>query len=115
MAFTECKSSHHSHSMFQTDCDQANEGLKPQAMSWQNYMPPIQRFSKFLQHPVARMRTVPSNQITEGFEFCSRIGSHSWRCCNQKLQELGKILIISVPILIPRLFPPPVLHTLKNC
>ena len=31
----------------------------------------IQRFSKFLQHPVARARTVPSNQIAEGFKFCS--------------------------------------------
>ena len=36
----------------------------------------LQRFSKFLQHPVARARTVPSNQIAEGFEFCSLIGSH---------------------------------------
>jgi len=27
------------------------------------------RFSKFLQHPVARARTVPSNQIAEGFKF----------------------------------------------
>jgi len=31
-------------------------------------------FSKFLQHPVARARTMPSNQIAEGFEFCSLIG-----------------------------------------
>jgi len=51
----------------------------------------IQRFSKFLQHPVTRARTVPSNQIAE-FKFCSLIGSHSWRCCNRKLQELGKAL-----------------------
>jgi len=36
----------------------------------------IQYFSKFLQHPVARARTMPSNQIAEGFEFCSLIGSH---------------------------------------
>jgi len=35
----------------------------------------LQRFSKFLQHPVARARTVPFNQIA-GFEFCSLIGSH---------------------------------------
>ena len=52
----------------------------------------VQRFSKFLQHPVARARTMPSNQIAEGFEFCSLIGSHGWRCCNRKLQELGKAL-----------------------
>jgi len=45
-----------------------------------------------LQHPVARARTVPSNQIAEGFEFCSLIGSHGWRYCNRKLQELGKAL-----------------------
>jgi len=36
----------------------------------------LQWFSKFLQHPVARARTVPFNQIAEGFEFCSLIGSH---------------------------------------
>jgi len=30
----------------------------------------VQHFSKFLQHPVARAKTVPSNQIAEGFEFC---------------------------------------------
>jgi len=35
---------------------------------------------------------VPSNQIAEGFKFFSLIGSHSWRCCNRKLQELGKAL-----------------------
>ena len=58
----------------------------------------IQRFSKFLQHPVARARTVPSNQIAEGFEFCSLIDSHGWRCCNRKLQELGK------PLYAPSLF-----------
>ena len=52
----------------------------------------IHIFSKFLQHSVARAGTVPSNPITEGFEFCSLIGSHSWCCCNQKLQELGKML-----------------------
>jgi len=52
----------------------------------------LQRFSKFLQHPVARARNVPSNQIAEGFEFCSLIGSHCWRCCNRKLQELRKTL-----------------------
>jgi len=43
---------------------------------------------------VARARTVPSNQIAEGFEFCSLIGSHGWRCCNQKLQELRKALYV---------------------
>jgi len=52
----------------------------------------IQRFSKFLQHPAARARTVPSNQIAEGFKFCSLIGSQGWRCCKRKLQELGKVL-----------------------
>ena len=30
----------------------------------------VQRFSTFLQHLVARAKTVPSNQIAEGFEFC---------------------------------------------
>ena len=29
----------------------------------------VHHFSKFLQHPVARGKTVPSNQISEGFEF----------------------------------------------
>ena len=33
--------------------------------------------SCFYQYP----RTVPSNQIGEGFKFCSLIGSHGWRCC----------------------------------
>ena len=54
----------------------------------------VQRFSKFLQHPVARARTVPSNQIAEGFKFCSLIGSRGWRCWNRKLQELGKALYV---------------------
>jgi len=40
------------------------------------------------------MRTVPTNQIAEGFEFCSLIGSHGSHCCNVnwKLQEFGKAL-----------------------
>ena len=42
----------------------------------------VQRSSKFLQHLVARARTVPSNQIAEGFKFCSLIGLHGRRCCN---------------------------------
>ena len=54
----------------------------------------VQCFPQFGQHLVARMRTVPTNQITEGFEFCSLIGSHDWNCCNVnwKLQEFGKAL-----------------------
>jgi len=36
----------------------------------------IQRFAKFLQCPVARARTVPSNQIAKRFKFCSLIGPH---------------------------------------
>ena len=63
---------------------------------WQNLtVHLVQCFSKFLQHLVARATTVPSNQIAEGFEFWSLIGSHSWHCCNQKLQELGKRCISS--------------------
>jgi len=46
--------------------------------------------SKFLQHSIARARTVSSNQIAEGYEFCSLIGSQGCRCFNGKLQELGK-------------------------
>ena len=30
--------------------------------------------------------------IAEGFKFCFLIGSHCRRCCNRKLQELGKAL-----------------------
>ena len=41
----------------------------------------------FLQHPVARGRTMSSNQIVEGFEFCYLIGLWSCCCCNRNLQE----------------------------
>ena len=73
-------------------------------------------FSKFLQHPVARVRTVPSNQIAEGFEFCYLIGSSSWCCCNRKLEiavthactcvhVLCLHLMVVLPSLVPRLSP----------
>jgi len=41
----------------------------------------------FLQHLVARGRTMSSNQIVEGFEFCYLIGLWSCCCCNRNLQE----------------------------
>lgn len=41
----------------------------------------LPRFSKLLQHPVARLRTVAANQTTEGFEFCRLIGSQRCHCC----------------------------------
>ena len=41
----------------------------------------------FLQHLVARGRTMSSNQIAEGFEFCYLIGLWSCCCCNRNLQE----------------------------
>jgi len=43
---------------------------------------------------VARVRTTPSNQIAERFEFCRMIGSHGCCCCNRMLQELGKLLYV---------------------
>lgn len=49
-------------------------------------------FFKFLQHFIARVRTVPSNQNAEFkcriFEFCTLIGSHGQCSCNWKLHEL---------------------------
>ena len=50
----------------------------------------IQCFSEFLQHPVPRARTMPSNQSAEGFEFCSLIGSQGWHCCDWCCKNLEK-------------------------
>jgi len=47
----------------------------------------VQHISKFLQHPLARARIVPSNQIADRFEICSLIGSHGWHHCNQSCKN----------------------------
>ena len=71
-------------------------GMSLQWLSFTRSSPALLHFSKFLQHPVARVRTVSSNQIAEGFEFCSLIGSHGCRCFNQKLQELENAVVLQV-------------------
>jgi len=52
----------------------------------------VQRFSKFLQLPVATASTVWANQRAEFKSFCNLIGWHGSRSCNRMLQELGKAL-----------------------
>jgi len=68
---------------------------------------------------------VSSNQIAKGFEFCFLIGSHSQRCYNQKLQELGmgtrlakfcvKIIIIAHSSITRGKSPDPRLYSLAPC
>jgi len=50
------------------------------------------RFSRFLQHLVARLRTMPANQIAERFEFCCPIGSHSFHCCTGSCKNLQHVM-----------------------
>jgi len=52
----------------------------------------LQRFSKFLQLPVATASTVWANQRAEFKSFCNLIGWYVPCSCNQMLQELGKAL-----------------------
>jgi len=52
----------------------------------------IQRFSKFLQLPVATASIVWANERAEFKSFCNLIGWHGSGSCNRMLQELGKTL-----------------------
>ena len=49
-------------------------------------------YCKFLQHLVARSRTLPANQIPEGFEFYSLIGSQCFHCCTGSCKNLENTL-----------------------
>ena len=66
----------------------------------------LQRFSKFLQLPVATASTVWANQRAEFKSFCNLIGWHGSHSCNRMLQELGKALYShSLSILLMILLP----------
>ena len=48
---------------------------------------------KFLQHLLARAKTVPSNQIAEGFEFCGLTQLTSDRRCKMEWGWLVRLLL----------------------
>ena len=66
----------------------------------------VQRFSKFLQLPVATASNVWANQRAEFKSFCNLIGWHGSRSCNRMLQELGKVLYLENHTVYERKSPP---------
>jgi len=61
----------------------------------------VQRFSKFLQHPVARVRTVPSNQIAEGFKFCSLYWLTQLMLLQPEVERTWKSAVVLTITIVP--------------